>query len=309
MIVASALTRRFGNFTAVENLSLSIERGKIFGFLGPNGAGKTTTMRMLTGLISPTEGTATVDDLDVSSPRNIPKIHRNVGVLPEVPGLYENLSAYRNLDFYGKLYGLKDPNLSERIETLLKTFELWDRRQDAVNTFSKGMKQKIAIIRCMLHNPEYLFLDEPVSGLDPEASKTVRDFILDLKKSGKTVILSTHNLDDADRLCDKVAVIRKNLLALDTPSNLRSKMFRRTVVFHLKEADDLIPEKLKPFSFVESVTRVENKLVMDVEDPEEDNPEIIDLLVRSGYKVQFVGEIRHSLEEIYLKLVGNNQHN
>jgi ABC-2 type transport system ATP-binding protein len=303
MIVASSLTRSFGNFTAVEDLSLTIERGEIFGFLGPNGAGKTTTIRMLAGLISPTRGTAKVDDLEVSRLQNIPQIHRNVGVLPEVPGLYESLSAYRNLDFFGRLYGLKDPQLRDRIMSLMQTFELWDRRQDQVQTFSKGMKQKIAIMRCLLHDPEYLFLDEPVSGLDPEASKTVRDFILDLKKNGKTVILSTHNLDDADRLCDRVAVIRKNLLALDTPLNLRTRMFKRTVVFHLKAADDSILPKLKALPFVQSAERSGNRLVLDLDNPEENNPEVLEFLIKNGYKVQFVGEIRHSLEEVYLKLV------
>ncbi len=305
MITATDLTRSFGSFTAVEDLSLTIDRGEIFGFLGPNGAGKTTTIRMLTGLISPSKGTAKVDDLDVTRLQNIPQIHRNVGVLPEVPGLYENLSAYRNLDFYGRLYGLKDPKLSERIMSLMQAFELWERREDQVQTFSKGMKQKLAIIRCLLHDPEYLFLDEPVSGLDPEASKTVRDFILELKKNGKTVILSTHNLDDADRLCDRVAVIRKNLLALDTPLNLRTRMFKKTVVFHLKEVDDTAVQKVKTLPCVQSAERSENRLILDLDNPEDNNPEIIELLVKSGYKVQFVGEIRHSLEEVYLKLVSN----
>lgn len=305
MITATDLTRSFGSFTAVEDLSLTIDRGEIFGFLGPNGAGKTTTIRMLTGLISPSKGTAKVDDLDVTRLQNIPQIHRNVGVLPEVPGLYENLSAYRNLDFYGRLYGLKDPKLNERIKSLMQAFELWERREDQVQTFSKGMKQKLAIIRCLLHDPEYLFLDEPVSGLDPEASKTVRDFILELKKNGKTVILSTHNLDDADRLCDRVAVIRKNLLALDTPLNLRTRMFKRTVVFHLKEVDDAAIQKVKTLPCVQSAERSENRLILDLDNPEDNNPEIIELLVKSGYKVQFVGEIRHSLEEVYLKLVSN----
>ncbi len=305
MITATDLTRSFGSFTAVEDLSLTIDRGEIFGFLGPNGAGKTTTIRMLTGLIYPSKGTAKVDDLDVTRLQNIPQIHRNVGVLPEVPGLYENLSAYRNLDFYGRLYGLKDPKLSERIMSLMQAFELWERREDQVQTFSKGMKQKLAIIRCLLHDPEYLFLDEPVSGLDPEASKTVRDFILELKKNGKTVILSTHNLDDADRLCDRVAVIRKNLLALDTPLNLRTRMFKKTVVFHLKEVDDTAVQKVKTLPCVQSAERSENRLILDLDNPEDNNPEIIELLVKSGYKVQFVGEIRHSLEEVYLKLVSN----
>ena len=160
--------------------------------------------------------------------------------------------------------------------SLMQTFELWERREDQVQTFSKGMKQKIAIMRCLLHDPEYLFLDEPVSGLDPEASKTVRDFILDLKKKGKTVILSTHNLDDADRLCDRVAVIRKSLIALDMPLNLRTRMFKRTVVFHLKEADDAAIQKVKTLSFVQSAERSGNKLVLDLDNPEENNPEILE---------------------------------
>jgi ABC-2 type transport system ATP-binding protein len=303
LIKASSLTRQFGASTAVEDLTFTIERGEIFALLGPNGAGKTTTIRLLTGLIGPSKGTASVDDIDTSSETNVRSIHRMVGVLTEVPGLYESLSAYRNLEFYGKLFGLRDPALGARIKELMTSFDIWERRGDAIQTFSKGMKQKIAIIRSMMHNPEYLFLDEPVSGLDPEASKTVKDFILQLKKEGKTIILSTHNLDDADRLSDRVAVIKKNLLALDTPSHLRAQMFKRTVVFHLKQADDSVLSEIGELSFVSSVSRKDNKLVLEVEDPEEDNPEILQLLVARGYRVQFVGEVRHSLEDVYLKLV------
>jgi len=303
LIRASSLTRQFGNFTAVEDLSFTIERGEIFALLGPNGAGKTTTIRLLTGLIGPTRGSASVDDVDTSTESNVRSIHRKVGVLTEVPGLYESLSAYRNLDFYGRLYGLRDPALGERIRELMVSFDIWERRRDAIQTFSKGMKQKIAIIRSMLHDPEYLFLDEPVSGLDPEASKTVRDFILQLKREGKTIILSTHNLDDADRMSDRVAVIKKDLLAVDTPSHLRSTMFKRTVVFHLKQADDAILSEVGRMPFVSSASRRDNKLVLDVNDPEEDDPEILKLLVARGYRVQFVGEVKHSLEDVYLKLV------
>jgi len=303
LIKASSLTRQFGQSTAVEDLTFTIERGEIFALLGPNGAGKTTTIRLLTGLIGPTRGTASVDDVDTSTESNVRNIHRRVGVLTEVPGLYESLSAYRNLQFYGKLFGLRDPALEARIKELMTTFEIWDRREDAIQTFSKGMKQKIAIIRSMMHDPEYLFLDEPVSGLDPEASKTVKDFILQLKREGKTIILSTHNLDDADRLSDRVAVIKKNLLAVDTPSHLRAQMFKRTIVFHLKRADDSIVPELGKLAFVSSVSRKENKLILEVEDPEEDNPEILQLLMARGYRVQFVGEVRHSLEDVYLKLV------
>ncbi len=301
MIKAVSLSRSFGAKAAVKDLSFEIKKGEVFALLGPNGAGKTTTIRMLTGLIAPTSGTCTIEGVDVT--RNPMQVHRNVGVQPEVPGHYDTLTAQRNLEFYGKLFGVKQPQLGERMRDLLQSFDLWDRRSDTVQTYSKGMKQKLAIIRALLHDPEYVFLDEPMSGLDPVASKTVKDFILDLKAKGKTVVLSTHNLEDADRLSDRVAVIQGGLIALDTPDNLRTNLFKRTIVFHLKAADDAVVAKLRALPFVRSAERSENKLVLEVENPEEENPQIVDLLVKAGYKVQFVGEVRHSLEEVYLKLV------
>jgi ABC-2 type transport system ATP-binding protein len=206
MIKAVSLSRNFGSTTAVNDLSFEIKKGEVFALLGPNGAGKTTTIRMLAGLIAPTSGTCTIEGVDVT--RNPMQVHRNVGVQPEVPGHYETLTAQRNLEFYGRLFGVRQPELGDRISSLMQSFDLWERRGDAVQTYSKGMKQKLAIIRALLHDPEYVFMDEPMSGLDPVASKTVKDFILDLKAKGKTVVLSTHNLEDADRLSDRVAVIQ-----------------------------------------------------------------------------------------------------
>jgi len=301
MIKAVSLSRSFGATAAVKDLSFEIKKGEVFALLGPNGAGKTTTIRMLTGLIAPTSGTCKIEGVDVT--RNPMQVHRNVGVQPEVPGHYDTLTAQRNLEFYGKLFGVKQPQLGTRMHDLLQSFDLWERRGEAVQTYSKGMKQKLAIIRALLHDPEYIFMDEPMSGLDPVASKTVKDFILDLKAKGKTVVLSTHNLDDADRLSDRVAVIQGGLIALDTPDNLRANLFKRTIVFHLKAADDGVVAKLRALPFVRSAERSENKLVLEVEDPEEENPQIVDLLVKAGYRVQFVGEVRHSLEEVYLRLV------
>ena len=305
MIKALSLSRSFGATVAVKDLSFEIKEGEVFALLGPNGAGKTTTIRMLTGLITPTSGTCSIEGMDVT--RNPMQVHRNVGVQPEVPGHYDTLTAQRNLEFYGKLFGVKQPQLGLRIRDLLQSFDLWDRRSDAVQTYSKGMKQKLAIIRALLHDPEYVFLDEPMSGLDPVASKTVKDFILDLKAKGKTVVLSTHNLDNADQLSDRVAVIQWGLIALDTPDNLRANLFKRTIVFHLKAADDGVVAKLRALPFVRSAERSENKLVLEVENPEEENPQVVDLLVKAGYRVQFVGEVRHSLEEVYLKLVKPSQ--
>jgi ABC-2 type transport system ATP-binding protein len=301
LIKAVSISRQFNGFIAVEDLNLEIKKGEVFALLGPNGAGKTTTIRILTGLIAPTKGTCTIEGVDVT--QNPMLVHRNVGVQPEVPGLYETLSAYRNLEFYGKLFRVEKAELSLRIKDLMSSFDLWDRRDEAVQTFSKGMKQKLSIIRSLLHNPDYVFMDEPMSGLDPVASKTVKDFILNLKREGKTVVLSTHNLDDADRLGDRVAVIQRKLLALDTPNNLRKMLFKRTIVFHLKLADDRIVDELKLIPYVKSAERSENKIVLELEKPEDENPEILEILIRKGYKVQFVGEVRHSLEEVYLKLV------
>jgi ABC-2 type transport system ATP-binding protein len=301
MIKTESLCRRFGDFTAVDNVSLEINKGEVFAFLGPNGAGKTTTIRMLTGLIAPTSGKCSIEGINVTE--NPTRIHGFVGVLPEVPGLYETLSARRNLEFYGRLFGVKDAELAERIRRLLGAFDLWERREQAVQTYSKGMKQKVAICRSLIHDPEYVFMDEPMSGLDPVAAKTVKDFILDLKKQGKTVVLSTHNLDDADRLSDRIAVIKRNLLAVDTADNLRTRLFKRTVVFHLAQADDLAYEAVKRMGFVNSIERVDNKLILELDDPEGNNPSVVELLVEKGYKVQFIGELRHSLEEVYMKLV------
>jgi ABC-2 type transport system ATP-binding protein len=303
MIKSESLSRTFGDFVAVDNISLEIRKGEVFALLGPNGAGKSTTIRMLTGLIAPTSGSCSIEGIDVTQYPT--RAHEMVGLLTEVPGLYETLSAKRNLEFYGKMFGVRETELSERIRKLLTEFELWDKRDKAVQTFSKGMKQKIAIIRSLIHDPQYLFLDEPMSGLDPVASRTLKDFILSLKRAGKTIILSTHDLDDADRLSDRVAVVRRNLIALDTPSNLRAKLFNRTIVFRLKTVDDSALDDVAKLPYVKSAKRVENKLVLELDDPEEDNSSVLDFLAGRGYKVQFIGEVRHTLEEAYLRLVAS----
>jgi ABC-2 type transport system ATP-binding protein len=182
---------------------------------------------------------------------------------------------------------------------------LWDRRLDAAGTFSKGMKQKLAIARALLHEPRILFLDEPTAGLDPEASHLVREFIAELKKEGRTIFLCTHNLDEADRLCDRVGVFKTRLLVVDTPSNLRNSVFGRKVIFHLRAADEKMADSLRRLPFVREVSRVENKLVVGLENPEAQNPDLIRELVRAGADVMFVGELRHSLEDVYLQLVKN----
>lgn len=301
MIKTRNLTKKFGQILAVEDLSLDIEEGEVFGFLGPNGAGKTTTVRMLTSLIAPTEGTAQVNGYPIGKEDR--EIRRSVGLLTETPGLYENLSAERNLQIYASLYEVADPQ--GQIEKYLNLLGLWDRRQDEAATFSKGMKQKLAIARALLHEPRTLFLDEPTAGLDPESAKVVRDFIVDIRQQGRTIFMCTHNLDEADRLCDRIGVFKTRLLVVDTPTRLRAQLFGRKVVFHLRQADTNFLEKVKSLSFVKDSRLVDNKLVITLDSPESQNPEIVRTLVASGADIQFVGELRHTLEDVYLQLVRN----
>jgi ABC-2 type transport system ATP-binding protein len=298
-IVTRNLTKRFGAVTAVENLSLTIHKGEIFGLLGPNGAGKTTTIRMLGALIAPTSGEAWVAGYRVG--RQDQDIRRNVGILTESPGMYDQLSAARNLTFFAEMYGVDE--IPARVERYLRTLGLWERRFEPVGTFSKGMRQKLAIARALLHEPRVLFLDEPTSGLDPSAARLVRQFIADLRSEGRTILLCTHNLDEADRLCDRVAVLRGSLLALDTPTALRRKLFGRKVVFHLAEMRSQFPQLVENFDFVQSVDAVDAKLVVSLDDPETHNPQIVRALVDAGAQIQFVGELRQRLEDVYLQLM------
>jgi ABC-2 type transport system ATP-binding protein len=305
MIKTHNLTKKFGDITAVESLDLEIPEGEVFGFLGPNGAGKTTTVRVLTSLIAPTSGTAQVNGFNLGQDDR--EIRRSVGVLTETPGLYDSLSTYRNLEIYANLYEVKD--VKGQIEKYLRMLELWDRKDDSAGTLSKGMKQKLSIARALLHEPKTLFLDEPTSALDPEAAHLVREFIVEIKKQGRTIFLCTHNLDEADRLCDRIAVFKTHLLVLDSPANLRSQIFGRKVIFHLRQADSKYLQDLQSQSYIKDARIVDNKIVITLEDPDQYNPEIIRLLVNAGADIQFVGELRHSLEDVYLQLIKSPDQN
>ena len=302
------LSREQAPITAVNALTLEVGEGEVFGFLGPNGAGKTTTVRMLTSLIAPTSGRAWVAGLEVG--RQDQDIRRRVGILTETPGMYERLSAVKNLDIFARLYGVKD--VGGQVEKYLRMLGLWERRFDEVGSFSKGMRQKLAIARCLLHQPRLLFLDEPTSGLDPEASKLVRDFIEELKGAGVTIFLCTHNLDEADRLCQRIAIFKSHLITVDSPENLRKQLYGRKVVFHLKPgasaSDGSQPDwagLLGGLPFVHSAQAIDNKILVSLDDPDEQNPILVRKLVEAGAAVQFVGELRHSLEDIYLQMIRN----
>jgi ABC-2 type transport system ATP-binding protein len=230
-----------------------------------------------------------------------------VGLLPENVGLYDSLSAYKNLDFYGKLYEVPSEKRQGNIERLLKLLGIWERRDEPVGNFSKGTKQKIAIARSLIHEPKVLFLDEPTANLDPEAAKTVRDFILELKKEKRTIFMNTHNLDEAGRICDRIAILKTRLIAVGSPQDLERSTSSRKTVVHLESISDTVLDVVKKLSVVKNVRTSENKLVLDMDDPGRENPQLVRAIVMAGGNVQYVTELRSSLEDVYLKLIREAQ--
>jgi len=307
MIVCEGLTKRFKNITAIQDFTVNIPDGQIFGLLGPNGAGKTTTMRMLSCLIRPTSGKAFIDSYEVGKEPDNQHIRRMIGLLPEVPGLYETLGSYKNLDFYAQFFGIPKQEREENIKTALTNLRLWDRRHEPVGNFSKGMKQKIAIARALVHDPRYIFLDEPTASLDPEAAKTVREYILELKQQGNTILINTHNLAEAERICDCVALVKNKLVKVGNPKQLARGLFARTISITLHHIPDSLLHGLSSLKYVSEARVNGNQLILNVSNPEEDNPLVIDWLMKQGLQVQFVSEAEHSLEDVYLKLIGEGE--
>ncbi|MFX1371576.1 MAG: ATP-binding cassette domain-containing protein [Promethearchaeota archaeon] len=306
MIKIENLTKKYGNLLAVDNISLEIKEGEVFGLLGPNGAGKTTIIRMLCCLISKTSGNAIIDDLSLDNKKDHLAIRKIIGILPENVGLYEDMTAYKNLNFIAKLYQYPENKRKERIEYYLKMLDLWDRKDKVAGTFSKGMKQKLAIARALIHEPKILFLDEPTANLDPEASKMVRDFILELKKENRTIFLNTHMLDEAERICDRVGILKTQLIDIGTTTELRQSLWGKKSIVEVDAVTDKILENIKSLGFG-TITIDNNKMTIDVNDPHHDNPSIIRAIQDAGGQVQFVSELVPSLEDIYLKKIRRNE--
>ena len=300
-IETTHLTRTFGSLVAVDDLTLSIPAGTVFGFLGPNGAGKTTTVRLLSALIAPTSGSAVVAGYRLGEHNDA--IRQAVGILTETPGLYDRLSAWNNLLFFAELYDLPAERAPSQVERYLRLLDLWDRRDDKVGGFSKGMRQKLAIARALLHEPKVIFLDEPTSGLDPEAARVVLDFIKALRAEGRTIFLTTHNLPEADELCDSIGVFRSRLLHLGTPAQLRAGLFGTgTQVRVVGEAARWL-ETVRALAFVQEATASESTLSVSLAHPDEQNPELVRCLVEAGARILAVEPTSHSLEQVYLELV------
>ena len=301
------LVKRFGSLAAVDGLSFEVEAGEIFGLLGPNGSGKTTTIRMLSCLIAPTEGQASVGGHDIR--RDPLRVREIVGILTENPSLYERLTAYENMEFFARAYGVADEAArAARIREVLEFFELGEWRDERVGTYSKGMKQKLAIARAIVHSPEVLFLDEPTAGLDPKASKDIRDMMERLSRQEKhTILLCTHNLEDAERLCSRVMIINKGKsIVAGTTEELRRKIAGppklEVGLINVTEMIVRAAEGSEHVRVVE-VNRTNTKLMIEVDDPDGSTPYVVKRIVDAGGLVRSVQLVEPSLEEAYLKLV------
>jgi ABC-2 type transport system ATP-binding protein len=304
MIEAAGLTKHFKALTAVHDLSFTVGDGEIFGILGPNGAGKTTSIRMLAGLIGPSDGTARINGLELG--RDSQRIRAVTGVLTEAPGLHDKLTARQNLAYYGRLYGLRGANLRRAVNRYLGVVGLPDAGDRRVGGFSKGMRQKVAIARALLHEPDVVYLDEPTSALDPSAAKTVRDFVATLRDAGRSIVVCTHNLDEAERLCDRIGIMRGTLLLVDTPARLRRQGRSASVRVDLVGArrPQSFLGMLGDLPFVEGAQASDGALLVEVGDPRGDNPELVRALVDAGARIVAVNEEVATLEQVYLDLVG-----
>ena len=309
-IEVSLLTKTFGARTAVADVSFSVARGEVFGFLGPNGAGKTTTVRILGTLIAPTAGSATVAGIPLGPGRDV-EIRQRISIMPEAPGLYQRLTVTENLRFFARLYGLPRPEA--RIGEILDTVSLTERAGDLCASLSKGLRQRVALARALLPDPEVLFLDEPTSGLDPVAARDVHGMINSLRRRGVTIFLTTHRLDEAERLCDRVAIMNTQLRTIGRPDELRRTMFSRslavTTAAPLARPGRVFADLpgVQDWHAGEPAGGHPSGYRLTVSDPEMAAPAVTRALVASGADVLSISESRHSLEDVYLELINEEE--
>jgi ABC-2 type transport system ATP-binding protein len=311
MVVTSGLTRYYGGVVAVEDVSLSVGEGEIFGLLGPNGAGKTTMVRMLAGLIGASAGVARVAGVEVTDPTEARRARALVGILPEEVGLYGDLTVARTLEFFGRLYQVPDAVLAERIETWLTRFGLWERRDAAAATLSKGLKQRLALARALVHDPLVVLLDEPTANLDPEAAAQVRDVLAELAAAGRSVLVNTHRLDEAERTCDRIGVLRTRLLQVGTPDELRALAYgsevTAPVTVRLETWDPAFGGALTAIGaeWLRTSGSPNGDATLELTARASAVPDLVAALVAAGARVRAVIPRAGSLEQAYLDLIGD----
>lgn len=299
-LVVEHLTKRFGDRVAFDDVSFEVSYGEVFGFLGPNGAGKTTTVRTLGTLIAPSSGSAIIDGTPLSA-KNGPEIRARISIMPESPGLYLRLTVMENLQCFAGLYELDD--VRGRIERALRAVNLADRASDQCGALSKGLRQRVALARALLNDPAVLFLDEPTSGLDPVATREVHELIASLRERGVTIFLTTHRLEEAERLCHRVAILSTTLRLIGRPDELRQQLFRRSVDVRVRAPLDDPQSIFGALPGVEGWEPTLSGYTLAVSDPDAAAPAVARALVNAGADILSIAESRHSLEDVYLKLV------
>jgi ABC-2 type transport system ATP-binding protein len=299
-LVVEHLTKRFGDRVAVDDVSFEVGYGEVFGFLGPNGAGKTTTVRALGTLIEPSSGSAVIAGIPLNA-KNSTDIRSRISVMPESPGLYLRLTVMENLQFFAGLYKLDD--VRGRITRALRAVNLVHRAGDLCGALSKGLRQRVALARALLSDPAVLFLDEPTSGLDPVATREVHDLIGSLRERGVTIFLTTHRLEEAERLCDRVAIQSTTLRLVGRPDELRTQLFRRSLDVRLRAPLDDPKAVLGPLPDVEAWGQTQSGYTLTVSDPDSAAPALARALIAAGADILSIAESRHSLEDVYLELI------
>jgi len=294
------LTKRFGDRVAFDGVSFEVGYGEVFGFLGPNGAGKTTIVRTLGTLLAPTAGSATVAGIPLSA-ENGSAIRGRISIMPESPGLYLRLTVMENLQCFAGLYELDD--VRGRIERALRAVNLLDRAGDPCGSLSKGLRQRVGLARALLNDPAVLFLDEPTSGLDPVATREVHELIASLRERGVTIFLTTHRLEEAERLCDRVAILNTTLRLIGRPDELRAQLFRRSLNVRIRAPLDDPEAVFGAVREVEGWERVPSGYALAVSDPDIAAPAVARALVGAGADILSIAESRHSLEDVYLELI------
>lgn len=304
VIEVSNLTKYYRRLLAVDHINFKVKSGEIFGFLGPNGAGKTTTIRLLSGLTKPSSGVALVAGLDVT--REPIKMKEQVGVVPEVDNLYDEMTAWNNLMFVAKLYGVPKADRAKRSKKLLKLFGLYDRHDIRLVNFSKGMKRRLTIVAALVHNPKILFLDEPTTGLDVQSSRLVRALIRKLNDKGVTVFLTTHYIEEADQLCDRVAIInRGKIVATDIPGKLKSTIQEENVIeVSFGRMPQWLSKALERLDSVGTVARFGDKFKLYVNDPSEAIPSIVNFAKANRLRILSINTLKPSLEDAFVKFTG-----
>ena len=296
-LTAEHLTRRFGDRVAVDDVSFELAAGEIFALLGPNGAGKTTTLRMLAGLIASTSGAVQIDG-DRMTPDAAPRLRRRIGFLTEAPGLWENLTVRENLCTYARLYGLSDPE--HAVNDVLALFAISDRGHDRPARLSKGLRQRVALARALVHQPRIVLLDEPTAGLDPESAYGVRELIVGMRSEGRAVLLCTHNLDEVERVADRVAVLRSRLVAVGTTGELRRQVFAPRLRIQVRQAADVFLSILQSAGVGDIHADGHWLSLAGLTVP---TPAIVRILVEAGAEIEAVEPEERSLEDVYLRLL------